>query len=281
VGGDGVTRGYLGRPALTAERYVPDPFSAEPGARMYRTGDLARHVSDGKLEFLGRADEQVKVRGFRVELGEIESALRSHAAVSEAVVVLREFEAGGDQQLVAYVVAADKDSGVSGGDLREHLREMLPDYMLPAQLVTLDSLPLTPNGKVDRRALPEPGEVRPALREAYVAPRNPVEEVVAAIWAEVLRLDRVGVDDDFFELGGHSMLTMLVSSRIRDAFQIELQPSAVFDLNTVAKVSASLVAQEAAPGQVEKMAALLIELEAMSDEEASETLQQMGGAEHE
>ena len=273
VGGAGVTRGYLGRPALTAERFVPDPFASEPGARLYRTGDVVRYGRGGCLEFLGRSDEQLKLRGYRIEPGEVEAGLREHEAVREVVVLRREVEGGGDYQLVAYVVGEDGAS-VMGSELRAHLQQQLPEYMIPASFVVLDQLPLTANGKLDRRALPAPSEVRPALREVYAAPRNAVEEVVAGIWAEVLRLDKVGVDDDFFELGGHSMLMMLISSRIRDAFQIELQASDVFNLNTVAKISTSLVALEAAPGQVDKIATLLIQLEKMSEEDATQALEQ-------
>ncbi|HEX8696794.1 MAG TPA: amino acid adenylation domain-containing protein, partial [Longimicrobium sp.] len=230
IGGAGVARGYLGRSDLTAERFVPDPFGGEPGARLYRTGDLARWLADGRIEFLGRNDFQVKIRGFRVEPGEVEAALASHAAVREALVVARE-DGPGDRQLVAYVVGE-----VETDALREHLRQSLPEYMVPAAFVVLDRIPLNPNGKVDRTALPAPEYG--AAEDAYVAPRTPAEEVLAGIWAEVLRLERVGVRDNFFELGGHSLLATRVVSRIREVFGVELPLRALFEGPTTAEMAA-------------------------------------------
>ncbi|HEX2079479.1 MAG TPA: amino acid adenylation domain-containing protein, partial [Longimicrobium sp.] len=226
VGGDGVVRGYLDRPGLSAERFLPDPFAVEPGTRMYRTGDRLRWRADGKLEFIGRVDEQVKVRGFRIEPGEIEATLTAHAGVHEARVIVREDEPG-EQRLVAYVVGdADADA------LREHLRLSLPEYMVPSAFVALERIPLTPNGKLDVKALPAPD---PALaEERYVAPRTPAEEVLAEIWAETLRLERVGVNDNFFELGGHSLLATRVVSRVRELFGVELPLRALFETPTVA-----------------------------------------------
>ncbi|HEU4562676.1 MAG TPA: amino acid adenylation domain-containing protein, partial [Longimicrobium sp.] len=229
VGGDGVVRGYLERPGLTAERFLPDPFAAEPGARMYRTGDRLRWKVDGKLEFIGRVDEQVKIRGFRIEPGEIEAVLSAHAAVREARVIVSN-DASGEQRLVAYVVGS-----VEADELREHLRESLPEYMVPAAFVGLKQLPLTPNGKLDVRALPAPELASP--EEAYVAPRTPTEEVLAGIWAEVLRLEQVGVHDHFFELGGHSLLAIRVVSRIREVFTVELPLRALFEGPTVAELA--------------------------------------------
>ncbi len=203
IGGAGVARGYLNRPELTAEKFIPDPFSAEPGARMYKTGDLARYRPDGNIEFLGRADHQVKIRGFRIELGEIEAALGQHPAVREAVVLARE-DAPGEKRLVAYVVAGAR--AADDDDLRRFLKEKLPEYMVPAVFVLLDALPLMPNGKIDRRALPAPDRSRPELDKAFVAPRTPTEELLAEIWAQLLDIERVGVHDNFFDLGGHSLL---------------------------------------------------------------------------
>jgi amino acid adenylation domain-containing protein len=231
VAGPGVTRGYLGRPGLTAARFLPDPFGVEPGARLYRTGDRVRWQHDGTLEFLGRLDEQVKVRGFRIEPGEIEARLAEHPAVREAVVLVRE-DAPGDRRLVAYVVG---DPAAGADVLRAHLSERLPEYMVPSAFVALKALPLTPNGKVDRKALPAPDFASAEGR--YVAPRTPVEEVLAEIWAEVLRLERVGVEESFFELGGHSLLATRVVSRIREVFGVEVPLRALFEGPTVAQLA--------------------------------------------
>ncbi|HEX2080075.1 MAG TPA: amino acid adenylation domain-containing protein, partial [Longimicrobium sp.] len=228
VGGAGVARGYLGRAGLTAERFVPDPFGDEPGARLYRTGDLGRWRADGTLEFLGRTDFQVKIRGFRIELGEIEAALLEHEAVRECAVLAR--EDAGEKRVVAYVVGEARAEA-----LRAHVRRSLPEYMVPSAFVALDRLPLTPNGKLDRRALPAP-ELASA-EEKYVAPRTPVEEVLAGIWAEVLRLERVGVTESFFELGGHSLLATRVVSRVRTVFGVELPLRALFEGATVAELA--------------------------------------------
>jgi len=228
VGGAGVVRGYLARPALTAERFLPDPFTAEPGARMYRTGDRLRWSAEGRLEFVGRVDEQVKIRGFRIEPGEIEAVLSAHAGVREARVVVREDEPGG-KRLAAYVVGeADVEA------MRAHLRRSLPEYMVPAAFVALERLPLTPNGKLDVTALPAPER---GAADRHVAPRTPVEEMLAGIWAEVLRLERVGAEDGFFERGGHSLLAMRVLSRVRELFGVELPVRAIFEGPTVAEVA--------------------------------------------
>ena len=234
IGGGLLARGYLGRPAATAERFVPDPFAAVPGARMYRTGDRARWRADGALDFLGRADEQVKVRGFRIEPGEVEAALGRHPDVAACAVVARD-DAPGGRGLVAYVVG-----GADGEALRAHLRHSLPAHLVPAAFVALDALPLTPNGKLDRRALPVP-RVRPA-EARHTAPRTPAEALLAGLWAEVLGLERVGVDDDFFALGGHSLLATRLVSRIRQAFGVELPLRALFDAPTVSDLAARVEA---------------------------------------
>ncbi|HYG62552.1 MAG TPA: amino acid adenylation domain-containing protein, partial [Thermoanaerobaculia bacterium] len=226
VGGAGLARGYVGRPDLTAERFVPHPFAAEPGARLYRTGDLGRYLPGGAIEFLGRVDRQVKVRGFRIELGEVEAALARHPAVRDTVVAAAEGGGG----LVAYVVAAP-GSGLTAAELRAFAGHALPDVMVPRAVVLLDRLPLTPNGKVDHRALPAAGLEEVA--EVYVAPRTPVEEIVAEVWAEVLGAPRVGVRDDFFSLGGHSLLAAQVVSRVREALGVELTLRELFEGPTV------------------------------------------------
>ncbi|NOT31740.1 MAG: amino acid adenylation domain-containing protein, partial [Planctomycetes bacterium] len=220
LGGIGVGRGYLGRPELTAERFVVDPFSDVAGARMYRTGDLARWLEDGNLELLGRVDNQVKIRGYRIELGEIEARLCTHPAVREGVVVARA-DASGEKRLVAYYVprsttelGAPRFTHLLAADLRKTLAADLPHYMVPSVYVRLEALPLSPNGKVDRKRLPEPEQGRPEHLPVYLAPRDVVEEVVAEIWAEVLALDAVGVEDAFLDLGGHSILAAQVQARL-------------------------------------------------------------------
>jgi amino acid adenylation domain-containing protein len=236
VGGAGVARGYLDRPELTAERFLESPFHA--GERLYRTGDQARWMEDGTLEYLGRIDEQVKIRGFRIELGEIEAALLGHDAVREAVVVARE-DRPGDRRLVAYVVAVEGRS-VAPGELRSHLGETLPDYMVPAAFVPMEAIPLTGNGKVDRKALPVPGvEPRPE-GAAYTAPASELEHTIAAVWAEVLDVERVGAHDNFFELGGNSLLLLQVSSRLQAELGGELRMVDLFRYPTVGALAASL-----------------------------------------
>ena len=240
VGGAGLARGYLGRPELTAERFVPDPFSPRPGvsprpgARLYRSGDLARRRPDGDLDYLGRIDGQVKIRGFRIELGEIESALNRHPRLRESVVMAQTGPAG-DRRLVAWVVPKAADVPVA--ELREHLLQTLPEYMVPAAFVSLETLPLTTHGKVDRRALPEPGSVLLPASE-LVAPRSRTEARLAEIWREVLRVEQVGVHDNFFELGGHSLLVSQLSSRVRNAFGVELPLRQVFEAPTLEALAA-------------------------------------------
>jgi acyl-coenzyme A synthetase/AMP-(fatty) acid ligase/acyl carrier protein len=227
IGGIGLARGYAKRPGLTAERFIADPFGS--GQRLYRTGDLARWRADGELEYVGRVDHQVKVRGYRIELGEIEAALRGDPGIRDCAVVARE-DAPGDKRLVAYVVGEGETAADSNG-VRAQLKKSLPEYMVPSTFVRLARLPLTPNGKVDRRALPAP-EGRPEIG-GYVAPRTPIEEAVAAIWCEVLKLDKVGIDDNFFELGGHSLLVTRVIARLREVFEIELPMRMLFQATTV------------------------------------------------
>jgi aryl carrier-like protein len=239
IGGAQVARGYLGRPRLTAERFIPSPFGPEPGARIYATGDRARWRSDGELEYLGRADQQLKIRGFRVEPGEIETALRAVDGVRDCAVVARE-DVPGDRRLVAYVVGQARPD-----ELRAHLRRGLPEHMVPGAFVALDRLPLTPSGKLDRRALPAP-DLAPA-EESYVAPRAGVEEALAEIWADVLRVERVGRDHGFFQLGGHSLLLLKLQARIREQMGRQVSVVDLFRFPTVASLAEHLDANSAAP----------------------------------
>jgi aspartate racemase len=233
IGGDGLARSYLNRPELTAEKFIPNPFSAEPGARLYKTGDAARYLADGNIEFLGRLDDQVKIRGFRVELGEIETVLGQHPGVQKNV-ILAQADSAGSKRLVAYVVPS-REPAPPSSEWRKYLKQKLPGYMIPTTFVTMAKLPLNPNGKVDRQALPAPAKARPDLGEGtFVAPRTKVEEVVAGICAEVLELERIGIYDNFFELGGHSLLAMQVISRLGEAFQMELSLRSLFEAPTVA-----------------------------------------------
>ena len=238
IGGVGMARGYVRRPDLTAEKFIPDPFSGEPGARLYNTGDIARYRPDGNIEFLGRTDHQVKIRGFRIELGEIEGTLEQHPAVLQAIVQPQEV-APGEKRLVAYVVA-ERESRPTAGELRGFLKDKLPEHMVPAVFVLLDAFPLTTNGKVNRRALPTPDDRRPELEQVFVACRTPTEELLAAIWSQVLGIERVGIYDNFFQLGGHSLLATQVVSRIREAFQVEMPLRRLFEAPTVAGLAESV-----------------------------------------
>lgn len=234
IGGPGVARGYLGRPALTAERFVPDPFASTPGSRMYDTGDLVRWREDGRLEFLGRDDGQVKVRGFRIELGELEAVLRDHPSINEAVVVARS-SASGETALHGFVTARS-GAEIQLDGVRAHVKQRLPDYMVPARLAVLEALPLTPNGKIDRKALPEiePGA---AAEVGHLSPRNETEATLARIWADVLGVERVGVDDNFFAIGGHSLLATRVAFRIRESLKVDVGAMAVFEHPTIAELA--------------------------------------------
>jgi len=235
VSGDGLARGYLNQPRLTADCFIPHPFSSKLGARLYKTGDLARYQPDGNIEFLGRMDEQVKIRGFRIELGEIETVLGQHSCVQKTVVLVREDEPG-DKRLVAYVVL-HQEQVLRSAELRSYLKAKLPDYMVPATFVLLSAMPLTPNGKVDRNALPVPNIARPELEELYVAPRTTLEQQIAEIWAQVLHLEHVGIYDNFFELGGYSLLAIQIGSRLRKALQVEIPLPSLFETPTVATLA--------------------------------------------
>jgi amino acid adenylation domain-containing protein len=271
IGGSGLARGYLNSPDLTAEKFLPHPFSDKPGERLYKTGDLARYLPDGTLDFLGRVDHQVKVRGYRIEPGEIEAMLSQHPTVREAVVVVRE-EHPGDKRLVAYVVPAPEQSPLPS-TLRHFLTQKLPAYMIPAAFVRLDAMPLTPNGKVNRQALPAPQYTRIELEGPFVAPRTHAETQVAAIWTEILKLDRVGVYDNFFALGGHSLLATQVVSRLRLAFpHVELPLRLLFEMPTVAGLALAIVQHQAGAIQPADLGDLIAELEGLSADDVQQRL---------
>ncbi|HEY0171322.1 MAG TPA: amino acid adenylation domain-containing protein [Pyrinomonadaceae bacterium] len=246
VGGAGLARGYHRRPARTAERFVPHPHARRPGARLYRTGDFGRFLPGGDVEYLGRADEQVKVRGFRVEVGEVEAALRQHAEVREGVVKACEDGRGG-LRLVAYVVPREP-SGAVPGALRDFMKERLPDYMIPSAFVRLEALPLTPSGKLDRNALPATDAAGGESLEPYVAPRSELERLITGVWREVLEVERVGVHDNFFNLGGHSLLLLRVNGRLREALGAELPVVEMFKHPTVSALAERLSAPRDEPG---------------------------------
>ncbi len=234
IGGDGLARGYLSRPKLTAERFVSDPFNTDPGARLYKTGDLVRYRPDGNIEYLGRMDFQVKIRGYRIELGEIEAVLGQYPGIGETAVVLRE-DTPGDRILVAYVVPREKGKEqIPASELRRYLQEKLPDYMVPSAFVTLEAMQRTSSGKVDRKALPVPERVPPGLKGMHSAPRTPMEEILAGIWSETLGLERIGIHDNFFELGGHSLKATRLISRVRKVFEADIPLRCLFNSPTVA-----------------------------------------------
>ena len=276
IGGAALARGYIARPDLTAERFIPDPFNVESGARMYRTGDLARYLPDGNVEFLGRNDDQVKIRGYRIETGEIEAVLNQFPSVEGAAVLPKE-DVAGEKRLVAYIASKQQPSP-NANDIRGFLRESVPDHMVPASFVFMQALPLTANGKLDRKTLLALDETRPEMTRAYVAPRDVIEEVLARVWSELLRVERIGVHDNFFDLGGHSLLAMQVLSRLRLTFQVDLSLRALFEAFTVADLAVALVENESKPGQVEKIARALKKLESLSPEKVRAILEKRKAA---
>jgi amino acid adenylation domain-containing protein len=275
IGGAGVTRGYLRRSELTAERFVPDPYMGQPGARMYKTGDIGRWLPDGTLEFVGRNDDQVKIRGFRVELGEIAARLQEHPAVEEAVVTARE-DAPGEKRLVAYycpaALRAFPDPESLPSDVRSFLRERLPEYMVPAAYVRLESLPLTPNGKLDRKSLPAPQGDAYAVHK-YVPPQGDLETALAAIWAEMLKMEQVGRYDDFFALGGQSLLALRVLFRVNDCFQTELSVSTLLEHSVLMEFAQKLHSISGrSVEELEKIARIWLRIHRMTPEELKAAL---------
>jgi len=266
IGGPGVARGYVNRPELTAAKFVRDPFSGLKDARLYKTGDLVRHRPDGNIEFLGRLDNQIKIRGFRVELEEIEQALRSQSGVNDCVVVLRD-DGDGDKRLIAYVVE-DVHSLVKVSELRNYLKTKLPSYMVPASFELIEALPLLPNGKINRRALPRPQSIHLGTEKNFVAPRTPIEQLLAVEWCNVLKLERIGIHDNFFELGGHSLLAARVVSSVRSSLDVEMSMVDLFQAPTIASLAALLFPRGAQNELAQELTALLGELATLTDEEA-------------
>ncbi|CRM57513.1 Linear gramicidin synthase subunit B [Pseudomonas sp. 25 E 4] len=261
LGGEGVARGYLERPALTAERFVPDPFG-QPGSRVYRSGDLTRGRADGVVDYLGRVDHQVKIRGFRIELGEIEARLREQANVGETVVVAQDGSTG--KQLVAYVVEAEAvaDEAAWRDTLRRALKVRLPDYMVPAHFVFLAQMPLTPNGKLDRKGLPVPDASQ--MQQRYVAPVSELEQQIAAIWADILHLPQVGLNDNFFEVGGHSLLAIQITSRVQAELGLEVPLMELFQTESLqAYVQAAATLRAGTVEDFDDLRDFLSELEAI------------------
>jgi acyl carrier protein len=273
IGGHGLARGYLNRPELTAERFIPHPFTADPEARVYKTGDLVRFQHNGEIEYIGRLDHQIKLRGFRIELGEIESVLRQHPALEAALVILRE-DVPGDPKLVAYLVP--KDTLPTVDVLRQWTQQHLPLYMVPAAFVSLDALPLTPNGKLDRNALPAPDNSRALIESAYVAPQTATEATIAAIWAELLGLSRIGIHDNFFTLGGHSLLATQLMARITATCGVELPLRSLFEQPTVAALAASVDHEQSstAGDDLDAITGLVDMLDSLSEAEVEALLEQ-------
>jgi acyl-coenzyme A synthetase/AMP-(fatty) acid ligase/acyl carrier protein len=249
IGGEGVARGYFNRPELTAEKFIGNPFSSDPGTRLYRTGDLARYLPNGRIECLGRLDNQIKLRGHRIELGEIEAALGQNEAVRECVAVVRE-DSPGDRRLVAYLVPGSAAEG-TGNELRRFLKDKLPDYMIPAAFVSLETFPHTPNGKVDRKQLPRLTEIRSDLHTAFAAPATEIEKTIASVWQELLHVERVGCDDNFFDLGGHSLLVVQAQARLHEMLGVDLPVVRLFQYPTVSALAQSLSSRQKS-GSLEK-----------------------------
>jgi amino acid adenylation domain-containing protein len=268
IGGPGVAQGYYKRPGLTAERFVAHPFSEDPAATLYRTGDLARFLPDGNIEFLGRADQQIKIRGYRVELGEVENVLSTNAAVQEAVVITHE-DKHGLTQLSAYITTSESTTAQA---LREFLLQKLPPYMIPANFVFLDKLPRTPNGKVNRRALPDPDGSSSKAAAVYVEPRTALEKVLAGVWGELLNYEPIGINDNFFNLGGHSILVTQLVGRLRSLLPVDLPLRIIFDRPTIAELSDYILEQAEDTAEIETTAELLMQVADLSDAEAEAAL---------
>lgn len=268
LGGRCPARGYFARPAQTADRFVPDAVGCGPGGRLYRTGDLARYLADGTLQFLGRVDQQVKLRGFRIEPGEVEAVAAEHAGVERAVVLVE--TAKGESRLLLYAVTGS--SSPSAGELKAHLRQRLPEYMVPQVVTFLDVLPLNASGKIDRAALPKPDGAGLSGEAFYVAPETELQEEIAALWREVLAVERVGLHDNFFDLGGHSLRATRLVARVRQVFGIELPVREVFQGPTVAEMEVTITGRLAAGEDEGELAQMLDEIRDLSPEELADLL---------
>jgi glutamate-1-semialdehyde-2,1-aminomutase len=271
IGGAGVARGYLNRPELTAEKFIPNPFSNSPQARLYRTGDLGRYLADGNVEYIGRIDNQVKLRGFRIELGEIESVLALHPAVQETVVIAQE-DLLGSKRLVAYVVAKQTSPIPNSQELRHFLKEKFPDYMVPSVFVMIESLPLTPNGKIDRQVLPAPDPSQIISEASFVPPQTATEKTLARLWAELLGLEQVGIYDNFFELGGHSLIATQIASRLREVLSIELPLRSIFDNGTIAELSKLVLDKQLEKAESDTLEQILTEVNELSQDKVKQQL---------
>ncbi len=242
IGGAGVVRGYLNRPDLTAERFLPDKFESDPSARMYRTGALVKWSGDGRVLFVGRIDHQLKIRGYRIELGEIEAVMLEQTGVREAVVIARE-DTPGDKRLVGYMTAVPGAS-ISTAEIRARLRERLPEYLVPSQLVAIPAMPLTPNAKIDRKALPAPETIEQDRPVTFVGARTELEQTIAAVWMGLLHVETVGVEDNFFDLGGHSLMTVQAHRKLRELTSREISITDLFRFPTIRTLAGYLDGQE-------------------------------------
>jgi amino acid adenylation domain-containing protein len=269
IGGPGVARGYLNRPDLTSQKFIANPFSNDPTARLYKTGDVVRYDNDGNMEFLGRSDNQIKIRGFRVELEEIERAIRSHEAIENCVVIATD---GDDKRLVAYLITTD-NSQEPIADLRHALKAKLPSYMVPAAFEVIEEFPLLSSGKINRRALPEPQFNRPTTDATLDLPTTPLEEMLLGVWREVLKVDQIGINENFFDLGGHSLLAARLVSNIRSVLDVELNMVDVFEAPTISSLAEMLYPRVVQTESDTELARLIEELAALSDEEAQMLLQ--------
>jgi len=267
IGGDSLARGYYNQPAESAECFIPNRFSLEPGARLYKTGDLARYKPDGNIEFLGRIDHQIKIRGYRIELGEIEATLGKADWIKDAVVTT-DGTASTEKKLVAYIVP-DDSTPHSTNSIRAYLKSSLPDYMIPSHFIFLEKMPLTPSGKLDRHALPVPDSTRPELDSVYEEPTSTIEAALASIWIQIIGIEKVGVNDNFFDLGGHSLLATQIISQIRKYFSIPVLLRSIFEFPTITEFSDFLLTLETSPGQIEKVSEVIVRIQNMSPEEIS------------